>query len=912
MKKNIIYILTIICLMFLPDIALAQTGGTTDPTVNRLNATIDLGTVSAINSKKTVMVSNKSGIKTTIDINAYMNGSLEVTYDLRSAGTGITLSNVINMFIDNNTLVNPALLSIWEGTSSNMRLFSVRYTVTTRGNYTIKANLQGMSTAAGTYPVYVTITNNNIGKDPRQVNLSPDQTINPQPLPGDNSTYPVSMGTISDNLTKSASYSLVKYDNIYTNLAGGDIYFKFTTTRKMDLSLTSTLSRARNASVSLLNSSAIQIDHSSQNNTSGFVYSKTGLETGTYYIVFDQSHMGGTATLKFDFSGDNYPENPTEPSQPVESVGKVITKEVSYKYNVRSWTTEIKNDGYTQNLNYTHSGNIKDMTWKTGSPVKTRKYEYTYDQLSRLLRAKYTGLTNENFSTSYSYDKHGNIMTLGRFGKKDAGTGTSSFVRVDSLQMTYSGNQLTRVTDKGVSVAVAESEDFKDYINGSGQYTYNTNGALTKDTHKGILGISYNSLNLPREIAIKNSSVSGKNYYTYLASGVKLKTVHMGSTNLNYVPVLGSTSGDANFNEVTTTEYIGNKVYEDNVLKKILVEGGYYDVEKEKYFFYVQDHLGNNRLVADENGTVTQATHYYPFGQGFANSEGQDEQPYKYNGKEQDRRHGLNMYDYSARHMEPAIGRFTTVDPHAERYYSMSPYAYCGNNPINFIDPNGMDSLYFQSTFVAPAPGSPMTRIHLLAQADKEPYAYVGTYSEGEGGDDVVMVDLAVVDVSPSYTYETGGVIRSYEGTIIGERPLKLSNPEFEAITLGRGLANSAVKKAIEKAVTNPVPGKVARVIPANIESKTLGAPGADDVFVTAAKDIKGLDAAGIAKRLTIPESNSGFKVIEFNTPLNGLSSPIKRTNPGFVGRGQTLGGAREFTIPNQVIPNNAKIKIVK
>lgn len=75
----------------------------------------------------------------------------------------------------------------------------------------------------------------------------------------------------------------------------------------------------------------------------------------------------------------------------------------------------------------------------------------------------------------------------------------------------------------------------------------------------------------------------------------------------------------------------------------------------------------------------------------FADQQGGNTQPYKYNGKELDKTHGLNWYDYSARHYEPAIGRFTTVDPHAESYYSWSPYAYCYNNPLKFIDPDGKD-----------------------------------------------------------------------------------------------------------------------------------------------------------------------------------------------------------------------------
>ncbi|MBB4038263.1 RHS repeat-associated protein, partial [Dysgonomonas hofstadii] len=85
---------------------------------------------------------------------------------------------------------------------------------------------------------------------------------------------------------------------------------------------------------------------------------------------------------------------------------------------------------------------------------------------------------------------------------------------------------------------------------------------------------------------------------------------------------------------------------------------------------------------------------YYPFGMAMAESTSQSTQPYKYNGKELDKTHGLNLYDYSARYYDGALGRFTTVDPLAEKYYSWSPYAYCANNPIKFIDPTGMSYTY--------------------------------------------------------------------------------------------------------------------------------------------------------------------------------------------------------------------------
>ena len=56
--------------------------------------------------------------------------------------------------------------------------------------------------------------------------------------------------------------------------------------------------------------------------------------------------------------------------------------------------------------------------------------------------------------------------------------------------------------------------------------------------------------------------------------------------------------------------------------------------------------------------------------------------------------HGYDTYDYGARGMYPALMRFTTPDPLAEKYYSISPYAYCGNNPIRFVDIDGKKILY--------------------------------------------------------------------------------------------------------------------------------------------------------------------------------------------------------------------------
>ncbi len=96
-------------------------------------------------------------------------------------------------------------------------------------------------------------------------------------------------------------------------------------------------------------------------------------------------------------------------------------------------------------------------------------------------------------------------------------------------------------------------------------------------------------------------------------------------------------------------------------------------------------------MVVSQSGSVEQTNHYYPYGALFAESMNGDVQRFKYNGKELDRKFGLNWYDHGARHNDAAIGRWHSIDKNAEKYYGISPYAYCGGDPVNGVDNNGLD-----------------------------------------------------------------------------------------------------------------------------------------------------------------------------------------------------------------------------
>jgi len=114
------------------------------------------------------------------------------------------------------------------------------------------------------------------------------------------------------------------------------------------------------------------------------------------------------------------------------------------------------------------------------------------------------------------------------------------------------------------------------------------------------------------------------------------------------------------------------------------------------FFYQNKDHLGTVRETVTSTGAMKQRVNYYPFGGQLVDTLkvmiwNRDFQQYKYNGKEFDGTFGLNTYDYGARQHDPILARWDRIDPLCEKYYGVSPYAYCANNPVKFIDPDGCE-----------------------------------------------------------------------------------------------------------------------------------------------------------------------------------------------------------------------------
>jgi len=415
-----------------------------------------------------------------------------------------------------------------------------------------------------------------------------------------------------------------------------------------------------------------------------------------------------------------------------DTSGQTYLQKVDYSYNIRGWLTGINDinnldsdaitDLFAFKINYNQvenengyagkelfNGNISETYWRSDTDNIKRKYGYFYDNLNRLTNSVYqkpnaTIPVQNSYNEEIDYDKNGNIMRLNRNGNSDNPTTT---LEIDRLNYSYEPNTnlLLNVYD-----GTTDPNGFKDGVNTIDDYRYDDFGNLIRDYNKNIISISYNHLNLPTVIYFDNGN---KIKYFYNAEGSKFKKV---------IEEAGVE---------TTTCYLDIFQYKEYFLKffsqpegyvnytessGLSLDGSDYVPESYNYVYNYTDHLGNIRVSYSKDPSdnilkIIEENHYYPFGlkQSNYNSDinqyGKDNgvlkikpispflstiNQYKYNSKELQDELGLNWYDYSARNYDPALGRFLTVDPLAETSRKSSTYTYALNNPIFFIDRDGM------------------------------------------------------------------------------------------------------------------------------------------------------------------------------------------------------------------------------
>ena len=354
---------------------------------------------------------------------------------------------------------------------------------------------------------------------------------------------------------------------------------------------------------------------------------------------------------------------------------------VTNEYNIRNWLVSTSSDRFKESLKYEsgsetpcYNGNISRMQWQNTYDNVLRGYDFEYDGLNRLTASAYAEGTdmsqNKDRYSEYipQYSPNGSIERLQRYGKKNNG----AFGIIDDLTYQYRGNQIQSISDKAGSLLYDGSFDFKDGASESTEYFYNANGALTKDLNKGISKIEYDVLDNLSCITFNNGF---KTKYVYDAGGSKLKTIHEALT-------------------TNTTDYIGDFIFEDGKLSKYQFEGGYCSFDSNlnpTYHYYEKDHLGSIRMVVNENGTIEQVNHYYPFGGVYGDLAYNSElQKNKYIGKEFDHTSGLDWYDHGARMYDAAKGSWDRMDKLAEKYNSINPYVYSINNPIKNLDLDGL------------------------------------------------------------------------------------------------------------------------------------------------------------------------------------------------------------------------------
>ncbi len=374
------------------------------------------------------------------------------------------------------------------------------------------------------------------------------------------------------------------------------------------------------------------------------------------------------------------------------TLGKTITR--SFTYDIHGWLTAVETGisstlggtphrTFAETLRYAdgrypaYNGNISSKTTADGT------YDYRYDTLNRLTDARFSAAAGKshNYSASYGYDCRTNLTSIRRRGLYDRdASGNEEYDEVDDISISLDGNRAVSVDNYG------EGAKFEDMVGSPSlvgmALTYDDAGRLRSDETRGIVRIDYNNDGLPTRVWFADGH---SQLDSYDGLGRRLSTSYYEAV----TPVVAGKIPSRS-RLVSTRYYYGDgTVCQGDSIIMTRFDGGYFDAAGTAHY-ELADYQGNITDVVDSRGNIVSHTGYYPYGQPWRRPADMQR---LYGGKEWLGADGRDEYDFHARRHAPHLARFTTPDPMAEKYYDISPYAYCAGNPIFFTDPTG-DSLY--------------------------------------------------------------------------------------------------------------------------------------------------------------------------------------------------------------------------
>ncbi len=335
-----------------------------------------------------------------------------------------------------------------------------------------------------------------------------------------------------------------------------------------------------------------------------------------------------------------------------------------------------------------------------------------------------------------------------------------------------------------------------------------------------------------------------------------------------------------------------------------------------KYYF-ATNHLYSVAALTDSTGAVVERYKYDAYGrQGIMNTNGTvSYTPSDYGnfigftGRYHDCETGL-IY-FRARYYDTGLGRFIGRDPLA---YVNGSNLYSAYYVPNRLDPSGLATIY---DLIPPNLTAFQWFLRQAINACEEWQA-----KNNPNGGSPPAVGRGKCPTTPNAPNSPNTPVDCQAAALAA-----LKNSGLEKVTpaewqLFRNQYNQGIQSQLDLEHMNMMVGMVAggaaslpttlaRVIPNGIEVSSLGVPGAATVYVIDAAAIEGMSAKQIQEGLAIPESSTGYQIITFPAPAEGLASPINRGDPGFVGGGKTAGGLPEYSIPNGPIPPGATTTIV-